>query len=184
MREFRGSRSFLTVAVVAAAFTLSAAAAAQADNVEAGSSDHLTALETCRDLLDPSARLACFDQQVARMLAAADAGELRLLDQQAMQDTRRRLFGFSLPRIGLFGGGKGDEAMDTLESTITKVTYQRSDAFTFEIAEGGATWQITNAPQRLIRPKVGDPVVFKSASMGSYFIRINGQIGVKGRRVQ
>jgi hypothetical protein len=35
-----------------------------------------------------------------------------------------------------------------------------------------------------MRAKPGDKVEFKKAALGSYFIRINGAIGVKGRRIR
>lgn len=170
--------------LAAGGLAFAAPGAAQDRTETAPAVDHVGSLRTCQALADGPARLACYDRAVATMVAATDAGELRLLDQEAMKDTRRRLFGFSLPRLGLFGGGKGDEEMEILQSTITSVRQTRSDAFTFEIAEGGATWQVTNAPSRLRPPKVGQPVEFKKAAMGSYFIRFDGQIGIKGRRIQ
>ena len=51
------------------------------------------------------------------------------------------------------------------------------------IAEG-SKWQMSNVPMRLRTPREGDAVVFKKAALGSYFIRIAGQNGVKGRRIE
>jgi hypothetical protein len=45
-------------------------------------------------------------------------------------------------------------------------------------------WEINNAPARFRPIKAGDTVIFKEASLGFYFIRINGQMGVKGKRIQ
>lgn len=47
----------------------------------------------------------------------------------------------------------------------------------------GAVSEINNPPRKIAPIAAGDKVVFKKASLGYYFIRINGQIGVKGRRV-
>ncbi len=172
------------IAALALGLAMASPAQAQARDEGQAQSDHIASLKACQEIAEPSARLACFDSSVSVMVSANDAGELRLLGQEEMSQTRRRLFGFSLPRIGLFGGGKGDEEMETLESTITRVRYIRDDAFTFEIAEGGATWQVTNAPTRLRQVRVGNRVEFQRAALGSYFIRIDGQIGVKGKRIQ
>lgn len=150
-------------------------------------SEYLEALRVCQGQSDPGQRLACYDAAVGRVVAATDDGELRVVDREDMQRTRRSLFGFALPDIGLFGGGKGDdtvEQLDMLESTITSVRRTNGDAYLLTIAEGDATWQITNAPMRFTQPRVGDKVVFKRASLGSYFIRVNNQIGVKGTRVR
>ena len=147
--------------------------------------DYLASLKVCQQLSADSDRLACFDRAVATMVTAAEGGKVRLVDQEDVRKTRRRLFGFSLPDIGLFGDKGGEDVeLEVLESTITSVRYTQSDAFTFRIEEGGATWQVTNAPARLRQVKPGDRVEFKKAALGSYFVRINGQIGVKGRRIQ
>jgi hypothetical protein len=171
------------LAVIAGAWFC--ANAAHAQQPAAPQPDYLAALKSCQAVATDAERLACFDRAVATMVTAADGGEVRLVDQEEVRKTRRRLFGFSLPDIGLFGDNDGeDDELDTLQSTITSVRYSRSDAFTFQIEEGGATWQVSNAPARLRPVKPGDKVEFKKAALGSYFIRINGQIGVKGRRVQ
>lgn len=148
--------------------------------------DYVAALKSCQTLRQNGDRLACFDQAVAAMVTATEGGQVRLVDQEDVRKTRRRLFGFSLPDIGLFGkdsDGEDDE-LDVLQSTITSVRYTQANAFTFRIAEGDATWQVTNAPSRLRQVQPGDSVEFKKAALGSYFIRINGQTGVKGRRIQ
>lgn len=156
-------------------------APASAQDDAATSNDYLDALKTCRQLAEPEARLACYDQAVGRVVAASEAGEVRIVDKQEVESTRRGLFGFSLPKIGLFSGDA--EPMATLESEITSVRRIRSDAYVFAIAEG-SVWQINNAPMRLRPPRVGDKVEFKRAAMTSYFIRIGGQTGVKGNRIE
>lgn len=177
------SRFAINLLASVAALGVATSAGAQ----EPGEPDYLDALKNCRAMTDPAARLACFDREVGTMVAATDAGELRIVDRDDITRTRRGLFGFSLPDFGIFGDdddGPEEESMDMMESTITSVRSIRGDTFIFSIAEGGAVWQISDAPARLATPEVGDSVVFKKASMGSYFIRIDGQIGVKGRRIR
>lgn len=147
---------------------------------------HLDSLKLCKAIADPQQRLACYDGAVTTVLAAVDQGEIRVVDKADVEKTRRGLFGFTLPKIGLFGGNNDDgevEQLDMLESTITEVRQVNGDTYLFRIAEGDAQWQISNAPMRFNAPKVGDKVVFKRASFSSYFIRVGSQIGVKGRRV-
>jgi hypothetical protein len=145
--------------------------------------DHLAPLRACTGETDPRLRLVCYDAAAAEVIAAADKGQLKIVDQAEIRRTRRGLFGFSLPDLGLFGGGDDAPDMDMLETTITGVRYTGDDAFVFKTKEG-ATWQVLNAPSRLREVHSGDAVVFKKAAMGSYFIRIDGQIGVKGKRVE
>ncbi|NTZ42258.1 hypothetical protein G7A66_03935 [Altererythrobacter sp. SALINAS58] len=148
-------------------------------------SAYIESLRACQNVPSDSERLACYDRSVAAVTQATDQGELRILDREAVSQTRRRLFGFSLPDIDIFKtrGDQGDQELETLTSTVTAVRKLREDAFLFQIADGG-TWQILNAPSRLRRIEVGDSVEFKKAALGTYFVRVNGGIGVKGRRVR
>lgn len=162
---------------------LGAAPAAYAQDESAQPSE-FEALKLCRAISGNAERLACFDNAVGVVVAAQESGELRIVDREAAKQTRRRLFGFTLPDIGLFGDGKvGDEKqLDMLETTITSVRQIRGNAWTFQTKEG-AVWQINNAPSRLYSMKPGQSVIFKKASLNSYFIRIDGQTGVKGTRI-
>jgi hypothetical protein len=152
------------------------------DAVDIPPTDYLDALKSCQALTDDAARLACFDEQVAGMVKATETGEVQIVDKEDVRETKRSLFGFSLPKIALFGDGD-DEEDELLETTITSVRYQgrRSVRFT---TEEGAVWEISSVPSRLRTINAGDKVVFKRAALGSFFIRINGQTGVKGRRVE
>lgn len=145
------------------------------------SSDYLDRLAECRGIVDPDARLACYDREVGAVVAASEEGEVRLVDREEVRQTRRRLFGFTIPK-NLFGGGD-DEEMDLLETTITHVRQSGRRDF-FITTEEGSVWKIPSPPMRFAPPKAGQKVVFKSAAVGSYFIRINGQMGVKGVRVE
>lgn len=162
-----------------AAFGVASAAQAQEEAVQPS---EFEALKTCRSIAADAERLACFDRAVGVVVAAEESGELRIVDKEAAKQTQRRLFGFSLPDIGLFGDGDKDDELDELETTITSVRQIRSDAWVFQTEEG-AVWQITNTPSRLRALRSGQSVVFKKASLGSYFIRIAGQIGIKGKRI-
>ena len=177
------SLSQWNVMFAAAAVVLLLPSPASADEPERASADHLSALRACQGLVEPAARLSCYDAAAAAVIAATDKGELKIVDSAEIKQTRRGLFGFHLPDLGLFGGGDGEPDMDMLETAITSVRYTGDDAFLFKTKEG-ATWQVTNAPARLREVHSGDAVVFKKAAMGSYFIRIDGQMGVKGKRVE
>lgn len=150
--------------------------------------DHIAALRACGKLSDASAKLACLERTSGALVGAVDSGDIRLVDRAEREKTRRGLFGFSLGR--LFGGdgekesGKGELAeMETLVSIVTEVRQIDRKTYQFRIQEANALWQINEAPSRFIGPKVGEKVEFKRAAMGSYFIRVGKQIGVKGKRI-
>lgn len=148
--------------------------------------DYVVGLKTCQAVADDAARLACYDNAVGRVVAASDEGEVRIIDSAEVTETKRGLFGFSLPRIALFEGkdGKADEPLELLQSTITRVQTQGRNTVFLTIADGNAVWRISGASRAAMRTEVGDSVEFKKAALGSYFIRIDRRTGEKGRRVQ
>ena len=145
-------------------------------------------MRQCSTIAGDEARLDCFDAVSATLLADFDRGQVRLVRTEEIEKTRRDAFGFSLPTITLFGGkdedGEKVDALDTLTSTITRVSRIGEDSWRFTIAEGDAVWEVRNAPSRFREPKVGDSVEFEKAALGSYWVRVNGRMGTKGSRVQ
>ena len=161
---------------------LAFAAPGAAQNTSADRPDLLAELQSCREITAAADRLACFDRASASLIAARESGEVRVVDREEIRETRRGLFGFTLPKFGTFGSGD-EEQLDLLESTITGVSRVGRNGYRIRIEEG-SVWQIDSAPSRLRAPKPGDAIVLKKASLNSFFIRIAGQIGVKGRRVE
>lgn len=141
-------------------------------------------LRNCHAIANEEARLACYDTKVSTIIAASDAGDVTIVDRDDISRTRRQLFGFTVPNIGIFKDDNEDkEAAELLETIITSARRVSEKTWRFTTAED-AVWEINNAPARLASIKSGEPVSFKKASFGFYFIRINGQLGVKGKRVQ
>lgn len=178
----RGSVVAVRGALLTVVAVLSGAAAASDEKREA-TVDHLAPLRSCQALTEDTERLSCYDTAVASMMAASSKGQIKIVDESEVRRTRRGLFGFSLPDLGWLGGGDDAPDMDMLETSIVSVRYSSKDAFVFKTKEGAA-WQVSNAPSRLRQVRAGDPVILKKAAMGSYYIRIGGQVGVKGRRVE
>lgn len=175
----------LTVAAAALVALAGTPLAAQDSKAE---SSYIKGLRDCQAKTDPAERLACYDNAVAAVVDATSEGELRVVDREEVRQTRRKLFGFSLPDFGIFSGrdDKGDpeqaEEFTSLQTTISGVR-TASGKYVLVTAEG-AQWQLDEMPARLMRPKVGQPLEIKEGALGSYFLRINEQKGVKGRRVQ
>ncbi len=176
--------SFALALIAGAALVAGASPSAAQVSQDAAAADYLGGLKQCRAVAEPSARLACFDEAAAAILAAADTGEVQIVDREAVRETRRSLFGFSLPKLGIFGSNddEGERLEKTMQSEITGVQRLDSDSWRIAIAEG-SVWQVSDA-HRGFKPRVGAPVEFERAAMGSYWVRVDGQIGVKGRRVE
>jgi len=148
-----------------------------------GGAVYLEGLKACQSVADDDERLACYDAAVGRVVAATDEGDVRIVNSDDIRKTRRGLFGFGLPKINLFGG-EADEEDTLLQSTITGVRIEGRNTVFLTIEEAGAVWRIPGASRIVMNTRVGDSVEFKKAALGSYFIRINGRLGVKGRRVK
>lgn len=181
------NRLRLVAALSAASAALIAAAPLAAADPK-DESAYVKALRDCQGKTDPGERLACYDTAVAAMVSASSEGEVRVVDRAEVRETRRKLFGFSLPDFGIFGGksDKDDteraEEFTALETTIAGVRAERG-TYIVTTAEG-AEWQLDEMPARLMKPRVGQPLEIKAGALSSYFLRINGQKGVKGRRVR
>lgn len=149
--------------------------------------DPFDPLRACRTIAGDSERLACFDKVTATLVTAADEGDLSVVDREQVRKTRRTLFGFALPDLGIFGRSdkaKDKDEVDQIEVLNTTIASSRMtpDGIEFKTVEG-AVWLIGSPPRRLMTPRAGQPVEFRKGSLSSYFIRINGQGGVKGRRI-
>jgi hypothetical protein len=134
----------------------------------------------CRTIADDAARLACFDRSVAALAVAEEKREVTFADKETVKKTRRGLFGFSLPRIGLFGGGEEDEIKE-VEAVVKSATIDRSGKYRI-VMQDGAVWQQIDTTRLPREPKPGQPVKIKVASMGSYFAAVDGQRGIRMKR--
>lgn len=170
--------------LAAGLFAVAAAPSAAQDDPADVSGEYLEGLRACQVVADDTDRLACFDAAVGNIVTATETGDVQVIDREDMRQTRRSLFGFNLPNLGLFGGSDEDEEEDELfTTTIASVRYLSSRKARFTTAEG-AVWEMKNIPRRLRPIEAGDTVEFKPASLGYFFVRIDGQLGVKGRRIE
>jgi hypothetical protein len=133
----------------------------------------------CRAIQDSTARLACYDRNVAALDTAQKSNELYVADKAAMKEARRGLFGLSLPSLKIFGDEDlGD--LDELETTIAGIsTGQRGFIFTLP---DGARWAQTDK-RYMDRPKVGAKIKIEKAALGSYMASINKKPGFRVERI-
>lgn len=153
----------------------------------AQSNDPLGPLRACQAISVDTERLKCFDTVSRSLLNAAEDGDLSVVNREEVRKTRRKLFGFTLPDLGIFGRSDKAREKDKLEeievlSTTVASSRRSQDGIEVTTAEG-AIWLIPSPPRRLMTPRPGQSVELTKGSLSSYFIRINGQGGVKARRI-
>ena len=180
----RSSKRVTARAITVVFIGLFGALAVLAQPVFEGSASLVEGLKSCRTIAASADRATCYDARVGALLVALEAGDVKLIDREQVRKTKRQLFGIPMPDLDIFkGDGKDEEELaDLFETTISSGRQTGPATWRFTTAEG-AVWEINNPPRKLAPFKPGDKVVFKKASLGYYFVRINGQIGVKGRRI-
>lgn len=144
----------------------------------------VSAIDKCRQVKDPTQRLACYDAAASALVQATTTGQVSVVDRGELRQARRSLFGFTMPRLPFFSGDTtADEAMNKLDSTITKVYPLNNGHFRIVIADGNAVWETTETNVSFWEPRPGQKITILRGPLGSYFLQINGQVGVRGHRV-
>jgi hypothetical protein len=165
-----------------AALGLAVTAGAEARTIpNTGTPQSVQQLIACRGIADAAQRLACFDKQTDALNQAIARKEVVVIDKQRATAAKRGLFGFSIPDFGgLFGGG--DDELKEISSTVTKARQDPYGAWTVTLADGSTWAQQDDAPLGL-GPEKGDKVVVHRGSFGAFFLRVNGQPGIRVKRI-
>ncbi|MEH6700895.1 hypothetical protein [Parasphingorhabdus sp.] len=185
------SSKWFIAGMISATITVAAGLSAPAAAQELDRRKALTAPPTvytdllaCKDMADPTARLACYDEKVTTLQTAQSTNQVVIADREQVREARRGLFGLTLPRIKLFGGDgdEGDEIAE-IDGTVQSARKIRSGKWLMRL-EDGAVWQQTDSPRSSMRaPKAGDSIVIKRAALGSYLAKVNDGRGFKVMRV-
>ena len=129
------------------------------------------AVVNCRALMSDSERLACYDRSVAALASARDKEDIVVADRATIRETKKGLFGFTLPKLKLFGGAErdADEAKE-IESTISAVRDPSDGHGVFPLADG-ARWKQTDGGATFAKPGVA--IRIKRGTLGSYLASID-----------
>lgn len=142
-------------------------------------------LVECRTIADGTQRLACFDRTSTALASARDAGDLVVLDREGMRKAKRAVFGFSLPRIRLFGDGqeaRAEPEVKEIDSTLASVGSAGYGLHRLTLADD-TQWQTTEARTGFL-PRSGQPIRIEAGLLGSYNATIGGKRSVKVKRVR
>jgi hypothetical protein len=141
----------------------------------------LKRLIDCRSVTADPERLACYDSAVAQLTGVLDKGEVVALDKQQVTTARRQAFGFHLPSLSMFDTS-GQPELDRISATV-KDAHQRADGTWVIELEDGAVWSQIPDDEHLSRyPHRGSKVEIRKASLGTFFINIDGQRAIRAKR--
>jgi len=164
-----------------AAAALFATEAQARSTPESGPPAAVQSLLACQSIPDAGQRLSCFDKAAQGLSDAMTRKEVVVIDKARANEAKRSLFGFSIPNFGaLFGAG--DEQVNQIESTVAGAFENGYEGWTIKLADG-STWQQTDGAPIALPPRRGDKVVVKRGTMGSYFLKLGSQPGIRAKRV-
>lgn len=144
----------------------------------------LDELVACRSIADPSGRLICYDDKVNKIDLAQKNNELIVADKADIKEARKGLFGFTLPKLKLFGSGEDDEDdVKEIETVVTSVRQVGYGAWVLNM-EDGSQWQQTGTRKLVLSPKVGSKVRIKKGAVSNYWANVDGQRAISVKRTQ
>jgi hypothetical protein len=164
---------------------LTLAGAAPAAEPDAAGERVLQSFAQCRTIADQAQRLACFDKAAGALEQAVRAKDVRIVDRGDVNKVRRSLFGFTLPRLNLFGNDEEDgkeQIFTEINSTIAAVRPVANNRVEIRLAdETGAVWQTTDPMN--FPPKPGAKIRIRRGTLGNFFMMIDGK-SVRGMRLR
>ncbi len=168
--------------VVVCAVGAAVAAPALAQKIPEGPPpQQVTDLLACRAIADAQARLACFDKSAATIGEAVAKRDLVVFDREGVRKTKRGLFGFGIPNLGIFGDDDDSVEIKQIDGEIVSTAFNADGGYIFRLADGSRWTQMDGKPLA-IPPQTGDKVVVKKGALGSYIMSVARQPGVKVRR--
>ena len=136
----------------------------------------------CRSVADSVQRLACFDRETVAMEQAVARKDLVFIDRERATAARRSLFGFSVPSFGgLFGGDEKDEVKQ-IDGMVASAGRNSDGGWTIRLGDN-SVWTQTDDTPLALAPKPGHKVVVRRGALGTFRLSINGQPGLKVKRV-
>lgn len=113
------------------------------------------------------------------MNQAINTKDLVMVDKEKARAAGRSLFGFSIPNFAGLFGGTGE--ISQIDGTI-KGTSRNNDGGWVIILDDGSVWTQTDDWPGL-DAKIGKKVTVKRGVLGSYWLSIPGQNGIKVKRI-
>jgi hypothetical protein len=135
----------------------------------------------CKAVVDPTDRLACFDKAEAALDEASGKGDLVTIDHEQRKRIRRQAFGLQLPSLSLFDKGEKPEAANRESFKIDQAWIDSEGKWAFRL-ETGAVWRQTDTNALMRAPHAGSTADISKGVLGSFFMKVDGQLALRVRR--
>lgn len=165
--------------LLTAAFALVAAPASMARPVQTGTPAQVQRLMGCRSITAADQRLACYDREAAAVEQAIASKDIVMVDKEKARAAGRSLFGFSIPNFGgLFGN---NNEVSQIDGTIKSTGHNQEGGWVITLEDGSVWTQTDDWPGFDARP--GKKIIVKRGTLGSFWLSIPGQNGIKVKRI-
>lgn len=141
----------------------------------------LKSLFDCRAITADAERLACYDAAVGKVNTAEKTGEVIIVDRQEARAARRQAFGLDLSALSILDRSEEKTEVDRVVSEVASARQGPDGRWTVVLSDG-AVWKQVDGGQLSKSPKKGSRAEIRKASMGSYFMNLDGQRAVRARR--
>lgn len=171
-------RHFVSTIAATSLVALAPTTALAKSQVKQGSAK-IDNLVKCKTIADPMQRLACYDENVAPLETAIAKKDLLIVDRSKAEEANRSLFGYGASGVGQF---LGIDNLDSIESTVKSSGVNGDGGVIVTLADGSRWSQQDDKPMwGAIKPGAAVKVV--RGTLGSYIVRIKGQVGFKAIRI-
>lgn len=142
----------------------------------------LAGLEACVGLSDAAAKASCYDQALINLNAALRAGDIAIVQRKEAQAAQRSAFGLSLPALNLFDRmGPSAGPLEEVTGEVKRAERDVRGRWIIELTDG-AVWRQVDDEAISPSPRVGSRAEIRRASLGNYFMKIDGRRGVRAKR--
>ena len=135
----------------------------------------------CRAIEDGAQRLICFDKAVGAMAQAEVKGDLVTIDREQRRTVRRQAFGLTLPSLAMFDRGERPEEADRITAKVAEAYRGGSGKWMIKL-DDGALWRQIDDNQLYPTPRAGSTARIRKASLGSFFMNLDGQQAIRVHR--
>jgi hypothetical protein len=169
------------IALVAGAAALTFAGVGLAADGPTGRAAQLQGVIDCRKVAGPTERLACYDAATATLDAAEKAGEVVVVDRAQVREARRAAFGFNFQMPAFMTRDAPPEELDRITATVDSARMDASGKWVIKLTDG-AVWRQIDTKRIFKDPHHGSTVEIRTAALGSYFMKVDGQMQMRVRR--